>query len=710
MQRAVESFDDSTLQLFYLDLIQKLSSFLLVFCLLVPWALLPQPDYPYRLLPYFISLALVAVLAKHYAGRGRLQTARFALVFGLAGNFALAVLLLRIPWLPYLSIPVMSVVGLLAGYGLSLLFGGILLAAVGLANLWSPVYPTWELLFVMLTGFAVNLLTLGTLTTAVSWYKTSQDRSDDLLSLTREHRAELAHALKSLQLSNTLLQKTQQELIAARWQAERARQMKEQFAANISHELRTPLNLILGFGKIIYLSPEVYGEMEWPPTLRHDVHQIYKSSQHLSELIDDILDLSHFEMTGYSLQRTVVNMTSFLHESVGILMNLFRASPVPLYANIPDDLPQIEIDATRIRQVLINLVTNAYRHTTQGCITMSATSSAHEIEISVRDTGSGISPDQLAHIFEQFYQVDASLSRKHGGVGIGLTLSRQFVESHGGRIHAESALGIGSTFCFTLPVTPALLGRKDDQQAALAGSPQRPSILLLDEDGRMHRMLRRRIDQYQWIQITDWRDISQALHKHQPRAVVANLPSAKALPPVLEEIRVPLLVCNFQMHLVVGETAPFRKLLLKPVDIAVLAEEIRAAGSVRDILVVDDDRAFIQLVQRMVASINPAISVRRAYDITEAIVLLEKAAPDLILADVVMPTAGGVELIEQMRRDGRYLHIPVILLTAGAHEHAHFKPYDTTLSLHSAAGLTPNSLLKYLAALLAEIGPYAGDG
>lgn len=232
----------------------------------------------------------------------------------------------------------------------------------------------------------------------------------------REHRAELAQALKSLQLSNTLLQKTQQELIAARWQAERARQMKEQFAANISHELRTPLNLIL-FGKIMHLSPDVYGDMQWPPTLRHDVHQIYRSSQHLSEMIDDILDLSHFEMAGFSLQRTLVPMSHFLRESASILADLFRASPVPLYTNIPNDLPSLEIDAARIRQVLINLVANAYRHTTQplpsGPVVDGRTDTG--FVDSAGNSGAGIAGDELARIFEQFYQVDSSLSRRHRG-------------------------------------------------------------------------------------------------------------------------------------------------------------------------------------------------------------------------------------------------------------------------------------------------------
>jgi signal transduction histidine kinase len=707
MRHVASLFDDQRLHLFHLDLIQKLTTFLLIFCCLTPWALLPRTPYPYATLPYFFGLAMVAAFAKIYVERGQINIARIALVVGVATIFTLAVLHLQIAWLPYLSIPVMSIVGLLAGYGPSLLLGVVLLSAVGITNLQAPVYAARELIFVMSTGFAINLLTLGTLTTAVTWYKASQDRSDELLSLTREHRAELAQAFKSLQTSNVLLQKTQQELIVARKQAERARQMKEQFAANISHELRTPLNLILGFGKIMHLSPEVYGDLAWPPTLRHDIYQVFRNSQHLSELIDDILDLSHFEMTGYTLRRETVNMTRFLRESVGILTNLFRESPVLLTASIPDDLPEIEIDATRIRQVLINLVTNAYRHTTAGCVAIDVRCYPHEVEISVRDTGAGISADKLEHIFEQFYQVDTSLSRQHGGVGIGLTLSKQFVESHGGRIRAQSTVGVGSTFCFSLPITTALVlpARSDDYLDAFTPPHSRPSVLLLDRVGWLYRTARRRIDGYHWIQASDWDALLAQVQVHQPRAVVLNLAPEEKMPPVVQDVNIPLISCCFQVQLSTGETAPFRKLLLKPLDIALLTEEINALGAANEILVIDDDRAFIQLVHRMVAIIDPAIHVRHAYEVAEGLALLAESTPDLILADVVMPDAGGVELIEQMRREGRYLHVPVILLTAGEHEHTFFNRYGTTLTVQRASGLTPSSVLKYLGALLAEIGP-----
>ena len=128
-----------------------------------------------------------------------------------------------------------------------------------------------------------------------------QVRSQQLLEATRDHRAELSQALKSLRSAYETQQHIQLELVWARKHAEDARRLKEQFAANISHELWTPLNLILGFSEMMYLSPHVYGDVAWTPGLRRDIHQIYRNSQHLLGLIGDILDLSRFEMTGFNI-------------------------------------------------------------------------------------------------------------------------------------------------------------------------------------------------------------------------------------------------------------------------------------------------------------------------------------------------------------------------------------------------------------------------
>jgi len=158
-----------------------------------------------------------------------------------------------------------------------------------------------------------------------------------------------------LELSYSLQRRLQDELIAARNEANTARQMKERFAANISHELRTPLNLILGFSDVMYVTPEAYGDFTWPPKLRRDIYQIHRSSKHLLEMIDDILDLSRQDMIDFTLHREATPLEALLRHTAEIVIDLFQDPAVRLEVVLAPDLPELEIDRTRIRQVVINL-------------------------------------------------------------------------------------------------------------------------------------------------------------------------------------------------------------------------------------------------------------------------------------------------------------------------------------------------------------------
>ena len=242
----------------------------------------------------------------------------------------------------------------------------------------------------------------------------------------------------------------QAQLVFARQQADEARRLKERFASNISHELRTPLNIILGFAEIMHLTPEVYGDVSLPPKLQRDIYQIHRSSRHLLEMIDDVLDLSHIELSQFSLSFERTDLNLFLSETVEMVSNLFKGKPVALIINIPDELPEIEIDRTRIRQVMINLLTNAQRFTPAGNVTLTVKAHDHEVSFEIADTGVVIPEDQMSLIFEEFFQVDYSLSRAHGGAGLGLAITKRFVEAHKGQLHVVSHQGKGLLFTFDL--------------------------------------------------------------------------------------------------------------------------------------------------------------------------------------------------------------------------------------------------------------------
>ncbi|MGC8787446.1 MAG: sensor histidine kinase, partial [Anaerolineae bacterium] len=195
--------------------------------------------------------------------------------------------------------------------------------------------------------------------------------------------------------------------------------MKEQFAANISHELRTPLSLILGFSEVMYFSPDIYGDMVWPPTLRHDVRQIYQNSRRLLDLVNDVLDLSRLDTDQMPICKELSDLGTVIREAIETVAPAIQNGKRGLHAEIPSGLPLLAFDRTRIRQVLINLLNNAARFTDQGSVTVAVNPGDQEIVVSVADTGSGIPEEELGKIFDEFYQVDMSIRRRREGAGLG---------------------------------------------------------------------------------------------------------------------------------------------------------------------------------------------------------------------------------------------------------------------------------------------------
>lgn len=699
------------LDAFYSNLTRKLSLLLIAAGLGAAWALLPQPDYPYRALPFLAALSALGGWALALLNREKERAARLLLVGGSLALLTGAMLVLSSPWIPFLAIPLMLAGAMLLanfyGLGITLL---VLALSAALNGLGLRAYPLFELSVLMATCQVVNWLTVNTITTTVGWYQVTQEQSLELLKETREHRAELARLLKTLKLANDLLRRTQNELVLAKKQADKARQMKEQFAANISHELRTPLNLILGFSKIMYLSPDVYGEEAWTPELRSDIYQVYRSSRHLAELIDDILDLSQFEMTGFSLTREATAMTPFLQDAAGTLANLFAASPVKLRTEIAADLPEAVIDRTRIRQALINLTMNAHRYTQQGSVEIRAQLVDGEIEIAVSDTGIGIPTDKLPYLFDEFYQADASLSRKNGGVGLGLTITRRFVEAHGGQIRVESQEGVGSTFTFTIPVTPgqtcqSLAGEATGE----AYHPLQPCLLLVDEDPLLFNTLRRQVSQFDWVQVTSPADLAETVRERQPRAVVINARAGSdrraQIDAALAGINLPVISCSFSQSTRLAWEKPLVGFLSKPIDALALESEIEQIGLVRRLLVIDDDRGFTRLVERTMRLSDSQMQVEYTYDGDEGLERMRSHPPDLVLMDILMPGKNGLEVIEAMRRDPQLTQIPVILLSSGTYELDELSQHAATFSVERPGGMRPSEMFRYLRAVAAELEP-----
>jgi len=223
-------------------------------------------------------------------------------------------------------------------------------------------------------------------------------------------------------------------------------QMKSEFLTNVSHELRTPLQSIGGFAKLI-----LEGKVPDVATQHEFLQIIDREIQHLSVLISSLLDMSRLESGRFQINKRRLPVRDTFIDSLKMFHSLARDKDVSLSEEIPAVLPEIEIDGERLRQVIVNLMSNAIKFSDPGGkVTARAKTGEKEILFQVKDRGIGMKKKAMAHLFERFYRAEDKLAR--GGTGLGLFISKQIIEAHGGQIWAESKIGEGSTFSFTLPL------------------------------------------------------------------------------------------------------------------------------------------------------------------------------------------------------------------------------------------------------------------
>jgi signal transduction histidine kinase len=249
------------------------------------------------------------------------------------------------------------------------------------------------------------------------------------------------------------LQETNQELEGAKAAAIEAKNFRGQFLANMSHELRTPLNAIIGFSETMLNFPMMYDNEPLPGAYKTDLSQIYTSGRHLLQLINDILDLSKVDADRLDMEVEEVDLEPIFKGVLATAVGLVGDKPIKLKRETPSGLPHVRGDSLRIRQVILNLLSNATKFTDEGAVTLGSRDDGNgEVVIWVRDSGIGIPPQEIDNIFEEFRQGTSGRKKGRAGSGLGLAISRKLLQLMGGRIWVESTLGQGSTFYFTLPV------------------------------------------------------------------------------------------------------------------------------------------------------------------------------------------------------------------------------------------------------------------
>jgi signal transduction histidine kinase/CheY-like chemotaxis protein len=528
--------------------------------------------------------------------------------------------------------------------------------------------------------FALLYAIYGPVYQVARWAWEYYQRAQRLMDESLDRQVQLKQALEDLADANQQLTRLNLVAQGLRQHADDARIAKEQFVANVSHELRTPLNMVVGFSEMIVEMPETYGRV--PPALLADLDVVHRNAQHLSELIDDVLDLSQIDAGEMALTQEYVSLREIVAVATTAVRPLYDSKGLWLDTEIPPDLPPVYCDPTRVREVMLNLLSNAGRFTERGGVRVSVRQQADGTVVSVSDTGPGIAQEDLGKLFQPFQQVDGSIRRRYGGTGLGLSISKRFIELHGGHIWVESEIGVGTAFHFRLPeavptaeayarwLTPDWEYKQRTRRSAAPIAAVRPRFVLSESGGALERLLRRHLADIDIVPVTDLSEALQELSRLPAQALLINetsvgrtleaLGDMAALPP-----DVPVLVCS-----VPGLHEPSTKSyvidrLIKPISREALSESLdRLQVKGGTALIVDDEPDALQLFGRMLASLEHKYHVLLARDGQEALGILDQCQPDVILLDLVMPHMDGFQLLELKNKEPALRDIPVIIVSA----------------------------------------------
>jgi len=479
----------------------------------------------------------------------------------------------------------------------------------------------------------------------------------------------------------TELRQQNLELEEARELSEVANRTKSQFLANMSHELRTPLNAIIGYSEILQEDAADNGQEQLIP----DLKKIEGAGRHLLGLINDILDLSKVEAGKMDVFIEDVDISSLLDEVKSIITPLVAKNGNRLELRLGNNLGNMRTDRTKVKQCLLNVLSNASKFTQDGKLTVEVQrlkADRPTIQMTISDTGIGMSDEQLGRLFQAFSQADASTTKKFGGTGLGLAITRHFCRLLGGDISVASRVGEGSTFTIVIPDQRAEPERSElpidlTQEAAPQSAEDGKSpitVLVVDDDPASRDLLTTNLrrEGYQTVQARGGDEALELALKLKPDAITldvlmpktdgwAVLGALKANPELCD---IPVIMVTVAPDRGIGLSLGAAEVMTKPVDRAELMSLLRNLLS-RDgpILLVEDDPATRETVRNTIGKMGLTVA-----EVTNGRLALswlaENPAPALILLDLMMPEMDGFEFLDTFNSRVDWRHVPVVVITA----------------------------------------------
>lgn len=505
--------------------------------------------------------------------------------------------------------------------------------------------------------------------------------------------------------------------------AKAATQSKNEFLANMSHELRTPLNAIIGFAEI--LSEKTFGDLN--PRQERYVSNILTSGHNLLKLINNILDLAKVESGRIELEFEPLDIAPCIGDVVTHIKVQAISKNIAMNLDMDSSLPLVKADASKIKQILHHLVSNAVKFTPEnGKVDIQAHSANGKNDqpvvcISVKDSGIGITEEDQGRVFGEFTQIDSSYGRQQPGTGLGLALTKRYVELHGGRIWVESkgVAGEGSTFMVELPAQiPEIdpqVGEGALEEIIQHGNSLAPMVLVVENEDTARELLTLYLTEagYQVLHAGDGVQALELARLHRPQAIILDilLPKKDGWD-VLTELKsnpdtqgIPVVIVSVSENRELGFSLGAVEYFVKPADREQLVEAVRNAMSRTTmkkrgeftVLVVDDEPMNVELLIDMLHGLG--CKVLLAYGGQQGIDVATSKFPDLIILDLMMPLVTGFDVVRVLREHPQAKHIPILILTS-----KEITEEDRRILNHQVTAIVPRAGKEALLREMARLG------